>query len=71
MGKGTEWLKKHFPEHGVWVSLLHTEGLVEAQWREVTRMFDEAGADGFELNFPAHMAWRSPEGERPLAATRR
>ena len=49
--KDTEWLKKHFPEHGVWVSLLHTEGLVEAQWREVTRMFDEAGADGFELNF--------------------
>ena len=39
------------PEHGVWVSLLHTEGLVESQWREVTRMFDQAGADGFELNF--------------------
>ena len=24
---------------------------MEEQWREVTRMFDEAGADGFELNF--------------------
>lgn len=49
--KDTRWLKNHFPEHGVWVSLLHTEGLVESQWREVTQMFDEAGADGFELNF--------------------
>lgn len=49
--KDTRWLKERFPEHGVWVSLLHTEGLVEEQWREVTRMFDEAGADGFELNF--------------------
>lgn len=47
----TRWLKERFPEHGVWVSLLHTEGLVEEQWREVTRMFDQAGADGFELNF--------------------
>ena len=47
----TRWLKERFPEHGVWVSLLHTEGLVESQWREVTRMFDQAGADGFELNF--------------------
>ena len=49
--KDTKWLKEHYPEHGVWVSLLHTEGLVESQWREVTQMFDEAGADGFELNF--------------------
>lgn len=29
----TRWLKERFPEHGVWVSLLHTEGLVEEQWR--------------------------------------
>lgn len=49
--KDTAWLKKHYPDRGVFVSLLHTEGLVEEQWREVTRMFDEAGADGFELNF--------------------
>ena len=49
--KDTKWLKEHYPEHGVWASLLHTEGLVESQWREVTQMFDEAGADGFELNF--------------------
>lgn len=27
----TRWLKERFPEHGVWVSLLHTEGLVESQ----------------------------------------
>lgn len=47
----TRWLKERFPEHGVFVSLLHTEGLIESQWREVTRMFDQAGADGFELNF--------------------
>ncbi|MEG2382326.1 MAG: NAD-dependent dihydropyrimidine dehydrogenase subunit PreA [Oscillospiraceae bacterium] len=49
--KDTRWLKEHYPEHGVFVSLLHTEGLVESQWREVTKMFDQAGADGFELNF--------------------
>jgi len=45
------WLKERFPEHTVFVSLLHTEGLVEDQWREVTRMFNEAGIDGYELNF--------------------
>ena len=45
------WLKERFPEHGVFVSLLHTEGLVEEQWREVTRMFNDTGVDGFELNF--------------------
>ena len=45
------WLKERFPEHAVFVSLLHTEGLVEEQWREVTRMFNDAGIDGFELNF--------------------
>jgi dihydropyrimidine dehydrogenase (NAD+) subunit PreA len=44
-------LKKKWPDRGVFVSLLHTEGLFENQWREVARMFTEAGADGFELNF--------------------
>ena len=49
--KDTAWLKKNYPDRGIFVSLLHTEGLIESQWREVTQMFDEAGADGFELNF--------------------
>lgn len=45
------WLKERFPEHTVFVSLLHTEGLIEEQWREVTRMFNDTGIDGYELNF--------------------
>lgn len=49
--KEAVWLKERFPEHGVFVSMLHTEGLVEAQWREVARMFDDTCVDGFELNF--------------------
>lgn len=49
--KEAVWLKERFPEHAVLVSLLHTEGLVEEQWREVTRMFNDTGIDGFELNF--------------------
>jgi dihydropyrimidine dehydrogenase (NAD+) subunit PreA len=44
-------LKKNWPDRGIFVSLLHTEGLVESQWREVARIFSDAGADGFELNF--------------------
>lgn len=44
------WLKERYPQHGVFASLLHTEGLVEEQWRQVTRMFDSV-VDGFELNF--------------------
>lgn len=47
----TRKLKDKWPDRGIFVSLLHTEGLVEEQWREVARMFTEAGADGFELNF--------------------
>lgn len=49
--KDVNWLKKNFPDRGIFVSLLHTEGLIESQWKEVTQMFDESGADGFELNF--------------------
>ena len=44
-------LKKQWRDQGVFVSLLHTEGLFENEWRETARMFSEAGADGFELNF--------------------
>ncbi len=47
---GIAWLKKNYPEHAVFCSLLHTDVLIEEEWREITRMFDEAGADGFELN---------------------
>ncbi|NCB93957.1 MAG: NAD-dependent dihydropyrimidine dehydrogenase subunit PreA [Clostridia bacterium] len=44
------WLKERYPEHGVFVSLMHTDVLVEEEWKELTRIFDQAGADGFELN---------------------
>ena len=56
------WLKERFPEHAVFVSLLHTEGLVEEQWREVTRMFNDAGIDGFELNFSCSHAFHAAGG---------
>ncbi len=44
------WLKQRFPEHGVLASLMHTDVLKEEEWRETTRILDDAGADGFELN---------------------
>lgn len=44
-------LKKDWPDRLVFASLLHTEGLIENEWREVARMFTQAGVDGFELNF--------------------
>ncbi len=44
-------LKRDYPDHALFASLLHTEGLIEEQWREVTKIFDQAGVDGFELNF--------------------
>nr|WP_092071536.1 NAD-dependent dihydropyrimidine dehydrogenase subunit PreA [Dendrosporobacter quercicolus]NSL49325.1 NAD-dependent dihydropyrimidine dehydrogenase subunit PreA [Dendrosporobacter quercicolus DSM 1736]SDM27436.1 dihydropyrimidine dehydrogenase (NAD+) subunit PreA [Dendrosporobacter quercicolus] len=48
--KGIAWLKQRFPEHGVLASLMHTDVLKEEEWRETTRILDDAGADGFELN---------------------
>lgn len=48
--KGIEWLKSRFPEHAVFMSLMHTDVLEEKEWKELTRIFDQAGADGFELN---------------------
>ena len=48
--KGIEWLKQRFPERAVFVSLMHTDVLVEEEWKELTRIFDQAGCDGFELN---------------------
>lgn len=44
-------IKKNYPGHLLLASLLHTEGLVEAQWKEVALRFAQAGVDGFELNF--------------------
>jgi dihydropyrimidine dehydrogenase (NAD+) subunit PreA len=44
-------IKQNWPRHVLLVSLLHTEGLVEDQWKEVARKCTEAGADGLELNF--------------------
>lgn len=49
--EGSRWLKDRFPEHAVFISLLHTEGLIEEQWREVVRAFNDTGIDGYELNF--------------------
>ena len=44
-------LKRDYPEHAVFVSLLHTEGLYKDQWQEVTKIFNQTGCDGYELNF--------------------
>lgn len=44
-------IKRNFPDRALFASLLHTEGLIESQWREVASRCAEAGADGFELNF--------------------
>lgn len=48
--KGITWLKERFPDHAVFMSLMHTDVLKEEEWKELTRIFDQAGADGFELN---------------------
>ena len=48
--KGITWLKERFPEKAVFMSLMHTDMLKEEEWKELTRIFDEAGCDGFELN---------------------
>ena len=39
---------------------------MEEQWREVTGMFDEAGADGFELNFSCSHGMARSRGRRPV-----
>lgn len=44
-------LKRDYPDHAVFISLLHTEGLFKDQWQEVTKIFNQTGCDGFELNF--------------------
>lgn len=44
-------IKKNYPRHVVFASLLHTEGLIKDQWVEVAKGCEEAGADGVELNF--------------------
>ncbi len=44
-------IKKKYPAHRLFASLLHTEGLVKNQWVGVVKRCDEAGVDGFELNF--------------------
>lgn len=48
--KGITWLKERFPDHAVFVSLMHTDVIKEEEWKELTRIFDQAGCDGFELN---------------------
>lgn len=48
--KGITWLKERFPDRAVFMSLMHTDVLKEEEWKELTRIFDQAGCDGFELN---------------------
>lgn len=48
--EGIRMLKHRFPEHAVFASLMHTDVFSEEEWRKTTRIFDEAGVDGFELN---------------------
>ncbi|MBP2650606.1 MAG: hypothetical protein H6Q74_1431 [Firmicutes bacterium] len=48
--EGILWLKQRFPENAVFASLMHTDVLKEEEWRETTRIFEQAGVDGFELN---------------------
>lgn len=48
--EGIRWLKERYKDHAVFVSLMHTDELKEEEWKELTRIFDQAGADGFELN---------------------
>jgi dihydropyrimidine dehydrogenase (NAD+) subunit PreA len=44
-------IKRKYPQHVLFASLLHTEQLVESQWVEVASKCEEAGIDGLELNF--------------------
>lgn len=44
-------IKANYPDNILLASLLHTEGLVESQWKEVALKCGQAGIDGFELNF--------------------
>lgn len=52
-----EWLqdinviKNNYPDNILLVSLLHTEQLVQTQWEETVKKCEDAGIDGFELNF--------------------
>ncbi|WP_455268170.1 NAD-dependent dihydropyrimidine dehydrogenase subunit PreA [Ruminococcus sp.] len=48
--KGIRWLKERFPEKMVISSLIHSDELHESEWKELTKAFDQAGADAFELN---------------------
>lgn len=44
-------IKRNYPDHVLFASLLHTEGLIKGQWEEVAIKCSDAGVDGFELNF--------------------
>lgn len=44
------WLKSKYPNKAVIGSLMHTDVLIEEEWRETARILDAAGADALELN---------------------
>lgn len=66
--EGISWLKKKYPEHAVFASLMHTDVINENEWREITRIFDQAGADGFELNLSCSHGQAESGGGAALGA---
>lgn len=47
---GIRWLKERFPDKLVVSSIIHADEPKENYWKELTKAFDQAGADAFELN---------------------
>jgi dihydropyrimidine dehydrogenase (NAD+) subunit PreA len=61
-------IKKNFPDHILFASLLHTNGLVEKQWQEVATQCEQAGADGLELNFSCSHGMAEGAGGASIAS---
>jgi dihydropyrimidine dehydrogenase (NAD+) subunit PreA len=61
------WIKKKYPDHILFASLLHADGLVEDQWREVAMRCEQAGADGLELNFSCSHGMAEGSGGAAIA----
>jgi len=61
-------IKKRYPGHVLFASLLHTEGLVESQWVDTARRCEEAGVDGLELNFSCSHGMAESGGGASIAS---
>ena len=61
-------IKRNYPHHILFASLLHTEGLVEEHWVEVARKCQDAGADGLELNFSCSHGMAESGGGASIAS---